>query len=780
MADDERFIITSEPSVTPEQVERRTFSTAFRKGFDQNEVRAFLFEVAKELRTAHDRERGLRRAAEAVEQRPSHIDDFDDAMVLERLGEETARILRNAHEAAGQIRQNAKAFAEQSAAATAEEIALANAEFEAASTERLLDLEMTVADRLAECDREVEARLAEATERALEVRRTAEADAERFATETLERCRALVNDAQAARERLLRDLARRGRIASSQVEQLKTGRERLLDAYRTVRRTLDEVTDNLQRADAEARAASDEVAARSSGQAERQPSELIEELGLDVGIELPSEVDEILVSWSTLELLGSRPHLVALDGGEGQPRLRVVPALEGIDVALDEEEDDDAVAGAEDVPIPGQARPRPRLEAVRGEVESDHDDLVDDDVIAHEIVAITAVDFDRDGEPEAMIVEIDEPGGRAADVDGEVDVVKPRRAEVDELFARLRAERETATAEAQQVLANQQAANGETLAEGSPVDSGELDDSELGEFDEVIVVSVEESDVESSIIAIDVDGDGTIDAVAVGVDVDGEGIADESAVVILDSYVASEFGGIDDEQAISRRDALLEPISERLSRGLKRVLQDEENELLHAIRTPSTKGRGKKGAAPAAPTAPDATKRREALIELATVALSDAGAAGAGFAGGVGNDQPIPAEVELDDLVEAVIDTVVGELDDALASELAAGDTAADPDDDRDLLERVSATYREWRLQRVEPVAADAANAAFSRGSVGVIPAGSLVRWVVDHGKGDVEGARRNASVGAVPVGQRFPTGHTEPPCDEGCSSVLVVAKLAQ
>ena len=53
------------------------------------------------------------------------------------------------------------------------------------------------------------------------------------------------------------DLARRRKLGTVQVEQLRAGRERLLDAYLVVRRTLDEVTDELQRADAEAGAASE-------------------------------------------------------------------------------------------------------------------------------------------------------------------------------------------------------------------------------------------------------------------------------------------------------------------------------------------------------------------------------------------------------------------------------------------------------------------------------------------------------------------------------------------
>src|SRR5204862_2964917 len=67
------------------------------------------------------------------------------------------------------------------------------------------------------------------------------------------KARELVDEALATRERVLGDLARRKRVAQAQIEELKTGRQRLLDAYRVVRTTLDDVTEQLHRADAEAR-----------------------------------------------------------------------------------------------------------------------------------------------------------------------------------------------------------------------------------------------------------------------------------------------------------------------------------------------------------------------------------------------------------------------------------------------------------------------------------------------------------------------------------------------
>src|SRR5262249_6401408 len=89
-----------------------------------------------------------------------------------------------------------------------------------------------------------------------------EAARRRLAKGNHARAMELVDQAVVTRERILADLARRRRVAIAQIEQLRAGRERLLDAYRVVRRTLDQVTDELQRADAEARAAASADAAQ--------------------------------------------------------------------------------------------------------------------------------------------------------------------------------------------------------------------------------------------------------------------------------------------------------------------------------------------------------------------------------------------------------------------------------------------------------------------------------------------------------------------------------------
>ena len=88
----------------------------------------------------------------------------------------------------------------------------------------------------------------------------------------------MVAEAQAVRERVLRDLAARRKKARQQVEKLNAGRERLLEAYAVVRRTIDEATDELSTSLSDARLAADAAARRI----EEEPDPTLEQLDEEI------------------------------------------------------------------------------------------------------------------------------------------------------------------------------------------------------------------------------------------------------------------------------------------------------------------------------------------------------------------------------------------------------------------------------------------------------------------------------------------------------------------
>jgi DivIVA domain-containing protein len=235
--------------LSPDDVTQRTFATSFR-GFDSGEVRAFLERVAEQLRDAEARAADLAEQLAAAEQRAAHP-QLDVETLTTALGEETARILKSAQDAAHDIRAKAEENIAQLLRDAYEEASRLRAE-----AELVLAKETEAAEAVAsEIRTTAETQADEALGRARQ-------EAERLLGEVEAKARLMVEEAEQSRDRILDDLARRRRVAHAQVEQLRAGRERLLEAYRVVRTTLDEVTEELVKAEAEARQAADAAARR--------------------------------------------------------------------------------------------------------------------------------------------------------------------------------------------------------------------------------------------------------------------------------------------------------------------------------------------------------------------------------------------------------------------------------------------------------------------------------------------------------------------------------------
>ncbi|HEX2040460.1 MAG TPA: DivIVA domain-containing protein [Acidimicrobiales bacterium] len=237
-------------SLSPDDVTQRTFATSFR-GFDPGEVRTFLGRVAAQLREAEERAADLAERLAAAEERVAHP-QLDVDTLTTALGEETARILKSAQDAAHDIRAKAEENIAQLLREAYEDASRLRADAELVLAKETEGAEAAAAEIRATAEAEATAALGRARQ-----------EAERLLGEVEAKARLMVEEAEASRARILDDLARRRRVAHAQVEQLRAGRERLLEAYRVVRTTLDEVTEELVRAESEARHAADEAARRA-------------------------------------------------------------------------------------------------------------------------------------------------------------------------------------------------------------------------------------------------------------------------------------------------------------------------------------------------------------------------------------------------------------------------------------------------------------------------------------------------------------------------------------
>ena len=170
-----------------------------RRGYDQGEVRDFLRMVSAELARLQEREKFLESEMRAMQTRGlSDPGVLDEATVTTLLGEETARVLSVAREAAQQMRDRAAETAERMVREAASEVARMREEAEIEASRRRSD---------ASSDSESEIELAK------------------------QQGREMVNEARAYREKLLAELATRRELARQQIEELIRHRDRLKEAF---------------------------------------------------------------------------------------------------------------------------------------------------------------------------------------------------------------------------------------------------------------------------------------------------------------------------------------------------------------------------------------------------------------------------------------------------------------------------------------------------------------------------------------------------------------------
>lgn len=288
-SDRRQRLISSSPRLSTDEVASRSFAKGVR-GFSETEVRAFLKRVSEELAIARGREAELESAIDALEEQVRTPRPLSEQELLDALGEETARLLRSAREASDDIRKKA----EGRAAHLVEEAAGAAERTRAEAAELL-------ASRGAEAEAKAADLLATSEAHATSTLDEAKADAEALVDSARRQGREMLDEAKSARERVLGDLVRRRALLNAQIEALRGGRDRLLDAYRTVKRTFLDATEAL--AQVEARAAVERSASSSEA--------------IDIAAEIAAEIEKLDVAIPAELADGTVPDTTGEENAEG-------------------------------------------------------------------------------------------------------------------------------------------------------------------------------------------------------------------------------------------------------------------------------------------------------------------------------------------------------------------------------------------------------------------------------------------------------------------------------
>ncbi len=250
--------ITSSPLLSPEDVARHSFTTV-RKGFDPKEVRAYLESLANGIANLSQREQQLLEELAAADRRAENP-VLDEQTLVTALGQHTAKVIQSAHEVASELESKAREEAERLVSDATERAEAVVSEAESRAGERTSEAEAAAARML----EEAEARSAALVE-------AARAESDELRSRTKEECRAMLEEVQQLRARVIADLSRRRRALHSQIEQLRAGRERLAETIDGVRRSVDVMADDLLAAEDNAREAAEAAAREVADRVDEEP-----------------------------------------------------------------------------------------------------------------------------------------------------------------------------------------------------------------------------------------------------------------------------------------------------------------------------------------------------------------------------------------------------------------------------------------------------------------------------------------------------------------------------
>ena len=788
--------LPADPVPDPPELDPGTLGSAefgrTRKGFEPVEVRALLGRAADALRAWKERDDRLTARLADLERRLEQSQELDEQRITTVLGEETARIVAAAREAATEIRTKAETQAAQLVADSEERAArlIADSEEEATATAARLTDEATAlrdeaaavradaqehADRVrAEASAEHDALLAKAKtvldERTAEAEAVAsgireaaqiELDAARAdgvrlrdearvaADAEVERSRAegraMVDEARQLRKQMLQDLAERRRTARRQMEAARAGRDRIVESLGAAADRVVQVIEDLAAGDDQIQRAADAAAAAVVDDIDEVVAELETGLGLGALPSGPEAVDDVDAGDDGLDAQDAEPAADAGADADPQDDAVASPELEVVDR-------DGPPTDADVEPSPG-ATVHDLFERIRAERRADSEAVhpsgasADDDL---ELYEDEDEDDDEDGDGDE--------GGGSRGADGSDDELAP-------------------------VVVLEPA----DLVEGD----GGLDDDdddvdgdaggadvvaiETTAVEAVIETTVHESTVVAVVTESVADGVTVVEVDSVETTTVDTEVVPVDAVVDLDTAaeldVAIEEAAAE-SSALDRREDLLGGAEKALSRSLKRLVSDEQNEVLDRLRRIR---RGRVELDVLLPVGDD--------LGIFAAALHDdfaaAAAAGARFWAAESGDDVDSAVALIDaEVVEGGLEVRVADLLELRRAHLARALENADSDgvELAEMADHVRAAYREWRTRSVPDLAGDLATSGFALGEQAAAGDGTSWCWMVDNGGLPCSDAEDNALAGPTPCGSAFPTGDIVPPAHPGCRCILVPA----
>ena len=225
---------------------------------------------------------------------------------------------------------------------------------------------------------------------------------------------------------------------------------------------------------------------------------------------------------------------------------------------------------------------------------------------------------------------------------------------------------------------------------------------------------------------------------------------------------AAKTAGATGAGELVRRSEALGDLPAQTARRLKRLLQEEHNELLDRLRTQRGKGTLEDNLA-------SHSEQLGRFVSGLTDALSRAFSEGGKAAGGGGGSDASAAITKL--VTRQVLNPLRNEISKALEAGLQAEDSAAA------LSERANDVFRVWKGVRTQLLGEGIAYSAYHHGMIDAWGSrtGSKKQWVLSEEEQECPNdiCRRNSEAGDVVLKAPFPSGHLAPPAHGGCNCTL-------
>lgn len=676
---------TSTPTTTgrslgPEDIANRSFPSA-RKGLDPEAVRRFLAEVAAQVRDLRAERAEFR--APIPQPRPQLATPktpeapIDEAALTRVLGEEMTRVLQTARESARAI---------------------------------VLKAERQAAELVAGAESLSQNRRAEAESSVASLMERARLEAAELIEKTKIECREMIEEARETRLKVLADLAERRRILLIQLEQVRIGKDSIVAVVESV---ATKVTDSIDAVRAQLSGAEE----GSRVAADRAASDL--EAAIAAGQDVETLMEQTL----------AKIPIVGVPGSPDKPDHGQTPPVKPRVFDIEREQMVRPVSVSAVSPETGNESSAlmPGL-SKEGDTQERSVRRVPDSTPTASQELRTVITAERAAIHGAAPVQGGPSNGQPGSIEADHDAHP-----VDQLFAKIRASRESNVADAQRVLSHEP----ETPPKRQTLSRRRAKP-----------LSPNETPVESPVENRELHSKPALETPAAA-----------SAVEQMAKESETEEG----EGSRQRRDRELEPAHLELSRSLKRVLREEQNLLLDALRN------RKKNQTLATLLPGSATRIR--LVESMTPGVLAAFYSGYGFLG----EAPPKAKANVLALekAEMISGRVAGEILEALNSRLGPRFEKGS-EDDGEISAIVGSAFREWKTARVESLALDSAIDAFGAGEIAYARTmNTSLAWNLDDSANACPDCDDNGVAGKVIAGQPFPTGHLHPPVHPGCRCFL-------